>query len=86
MFDGPRWRGVCYKLEGVVPPLTQLSHRRMEQPPARGNTTDVALACGLAIIRVINDSRGPENRGGRLAGKKGTVCFFMGSAKKAPER
>lgn len=35
--------------------------------------TDVALACGSEIIRIINDSLGIENRG-RLTGEKETAC------------
>lgn len=47
--------------------------------------TDVVLACGLAIIRIINDSLGIENRGD-LLGRKKQRSVFMGSPKKAPER
>lgn len=49
--------------------LSALSHKKGKSP-ACGNMTDAMFACGLEIIRIINDSLGIENKGRRLIEEK----------------
>lgn len=53
-----------YKLWSVF--AFRLSQHRKGKALACGNMTDVVFACGLEIIRIINDSLGIGNKGRRL--------------------
>ena len=63
---------------GVFLPFGSLNVRK-EKSQACGNMTDAVFACGLEIIRIINDSLGIENKGEDLLRRGKELALFMHS-------